>query len=116
MLTFWRLLSLAYVLVLCTALFGPFGGAEKSIGVTDKLMHAAAFGATFLCASLCFPRRPLYLVAIAVSLFGGLTEIIQGMTGRDADLLDWVADSIGVALAWSTMFIAQIRQRLGSEG
>lgn len=72
----------------------------------DKWIHAGVFG--FLCILFCMPYRKLELsrkrkikyfviVALCVSGFGYLTEIIQKywIPGRAYELLDWAADSLG---------------------
>jgi VanZ family protein len=45
-------------------------------------------------------RRDLLWLALALVVFGGLIELAQGMMrmGRHADLLDLVADSVGVVV------------------
>ena len=77
----------------------------------DKWVHVALFaGLTFL---FCWPlyntmlsaRQKVYSfirIALAVSIWGLTTEFIQKffVTGREFDLLDWVADSLGALLAF----------------
>ncbi len=77
----------------------------------DKWVHIAMFGIlTFL---FCWPFYKLNLskqqllnrftkIAIAVSLWGLTTEFIQKfyISGREFELFDWLADSIGVLLAY----------------
>jgi VanZ family protein len=63
----------------------------------DKLVHFIAF------AALAFPmartgRLGLVAVFIGASALGGLIELIQPTFNRSADLSDWVADTIGVAI------------------
>ena len=64
---------------------------------SDKLVHFIAF------AALAFPlartgRLGLVAVFIGASAFGGLIELIQPSFNRSADIGDWVADTIGVAI------------------
>ena len=64
---------------------------------SDKLVHFIAF------AALAFPlartgRLGLVAVFIGASTFGGLIELIQPTFNRSADIGDWVADTIGVAI------------------
>lgn len=77
----------------------------------DKWVHIAMFGIlTFL---FCWAFYKLNLskqqllnrftkIAIAVSLWGLTTEFIQKfyISGREFELFDWLADSIGVLLAY----------------
>jgi VanZ family protein len=82
----------------------------------DKAEHFTAFFTLMLIAVAAFPRRNLVLIAVLLSAFGGLIEIVQGMpiVGRDCDVWDWVADTIAilaviapvVAMQWRAMFRA----------
>lgn len=67
----------------------------------DKVAHAAVFG---LLATLVhrngFPPRQAWLPVLLVSLFGALDEWHQSFTpGRSVEVADWVADTVGAALA-----------------
>jgi VanZ family protein len=88
---------------------GPFQGAEESFGLTDKEAHFATFyGLTFM-ALAAMPRIRKWDVAVAALAFGGLIEILQTMTGRDGDILDWLADTIGIAMAVVPMYTEGFR-------
>lgn len=73
----------------------------------DKLEHALAFGGmTFWFGGLV--RRSRYpVVALLMLLFGGGIEIAQGamMLGRDEDIMDFVADSVGVSVALAALYL-----------
>ena len=75
----------------------------------DKWIHVGVFG--LLTVLLCWPfnkssiglkNRIKYflLIAMAVSLYGYCTELIQKywVPGRSYDLLDWAADSVGALI------------------
>jgi len=67
--------------------------------VWDKLLHFTAyFGLAGLAALSLKSRRTLVYAVLGLIAFGGLLEIAQGMTGRDADLLDEVANTLGAIL------------------
>ena len=72
----------------------------------DKLEHALAFfGMTFWFGGLV--RRGRYpVIAILMLLFGGGIEIAQGAMrlGRDEDIMDFVADSVGVSVALALLY------------
>lgn len=88
---------------------GPFQGAEQSFGLTDKEAHFGTFyGLTFM-ALAAFPRVRKWDVAVVALAFGGLIEVLQTMTGRDGDILDWLADSIGIVMAVAPMYIEGFR-------
>ena len=77
----------------------------------DKWVHAGVFG--LLVLLFCWPlnkssllpgeRLQLFLkIAIAASIWGLTTEFIQKffITGRQFDLFDWAADSLGALIAF----------------
>jgi VanZ family protein len=76
-------------------------------GRTDKLLHAAAYAVLGLvCLRAChgsLSRLALRPVLVALLLAGGyglLDELHQAsVPGRDASLLDWLADLAGVGVA-----------------
>jgi VanZ family protein len=73
----------------------------------DKLEHAVAFGGmAFWFGSLVRPAR-YPLIALLMLLFGGGIEIAQGVMGlgRDADIMDFVADSVGVLIALIALYL-----------
>ena len=53
-------------------------------------------------------------LAFALIAMGGALEIVQGMTGRDADIWDEVANTLGVlagtGLAWAGIAFLRARQ------
>lgn len=96
-----RLLKLAAVtaiLILLTLMLGPFGAAEARFG-SDKLGHIIAFAVIAGSLAVLRPRWSLPVVACAAFAIGVAVEIIQGLTGRDADIADVFADMAGIALA-----------------
>ena len=75
---------------------------------TDKLLHAAVFGglALLIARAVRFWRTRaslwtcLWLGALGASLLGALLEVCQLFVPyRSADPLDWLADTVGAALA-----------------
>jgi VanZ family protein len=67
---------------------GPFGW--------DKVDHFTAYFGLASMATMVIGLRPRLAWAIlGIILFGGALEILQGLTGRDPDILDFVANSIG---------------------
>ena len=76
---------------------------------TDKLLHAAVFGglALLLARAVRFSvaHAPLLVGAFGASALGALLEICQAFVPyRSADLWDWVADTVGAALAVGVWF------------
>jgi VanZ family protein len=81
-----------------------------SIPQFDKFVHAGLFGGITLLFCLPFIKyafsyqQKLYYfirIALAAVVWGITVEFLQKffIPGRDFDLLDWAADSIGVAIA-----------------
>jgi len=89
--------TLAVALILTVAMLWPMDRPPPAPEGGDKLVHLAAF------AALAFPlartgRFGLLPVFIGASAFGGAIELIQPSFNRGADINDWVADVVGVAL------------------
>ena len=81
----------------------------------DKAEHFIAFYALTGLGAAAFPRRRLWVIAVLLSLFGALIEIVQGLpiVHRDRDFWDWVADTLAIIAALSPMLLvwwrAQVR-------
>lgn len=73
----------------------------------DKAEHSLAFfGMTVWFGGMV--RRSRYpVIALLLSLLGAAIEIAQGTMGfgRDADIIDWVADTIGIVLASGLLYL-----------
>ncbi len=64
----------------------------------DKLVHLLMFLGAGLWLGL---RTELLAVLLLLAGFGGLIELLQGLTDwRSADILDWLADLLGAGLGW----------------
>jgi VanZ family protein len=62
----------------------------------DKAEHFTAYFGLGLLAALAWGlRRSVLLVLVGVIALGGVLEILQSMTGRDAEWLDELANSMG---------------------
>lgn len=100
----------------------PKVGWLDSIKNFDKLVHAGLFGGlTFLFFLPYFKtkftlqkkRNYLIRISLAVIVWGITVEFIQRfyIPGRDFDLLDWAADSVGVFIAfWICIKIIKTRK------
>ena len=76
----------------------------------DKIVHAILFGVFYFLLMLGFMKQEthdaygrmvMWSVVIAVS-YGALTEVLQLLlpTGRDGNLMDWLADCAGTGMAF----------------
>jgi VanZ family protein len=73
----------------------------------DKAEHALAFFGMSLWFGGLVRRSRYLLVALAMLLFGGGIEIGQATMGwgRDADIRDFVADSVGITAAMILLYL-----------
>lgn len=90
-------LTIIVTLTLTVAMLWPLEAPPPAPEGSDKLVHLIAF------AALAFPlartgRVGLLPVFVGASAFGGVIELIQPSFNRSADMNDWIADIIGVAL------------------
>ncbi len=88
--------------------------AAVEFDVWDKLLHFTAYFGLALMTTIAVraDRRALWW-AVGLVVLGGVLEILQGLTGRDADIFDELANTIGVAagLAAGWAGIAVLRRR-----
>jgi hypothetical protein len=77
----------------------------------DKAEHFAAFYTLTLLALTAFPRRNLIVIAVLLSGFGGLIELVQALpiVNRDCDWHDWAADTIAILAALAPVVAAHWR-------
>ena len=65
--------------------------------VWDKALHFTAyFGLSLMTTFAVRRKRHAWWAALGLVLLGGSLEIIQGYTGRDADIFDELANAFGV--------------------
>jgi hypothetical protein len=63
----------------------------------DKLYHMMAFAALVIPAAL-FDRGAVRWMVIGGLILGAAIEIVQPSIGRDADMMDFLADATGLVL------------------
>jgi VanZ family protein len=95
----------------------------SAFGGADKLEHALAYLVTSLLVLLVAVWRPgrgagplarWWWVVLAVMIAaGGAIEIIQSSVGRRAELADWGAEIVAVALAWVVLVAWRRRDARG---
>jgi len=88
-------LTLALLTGLTFALLWPI---EASGGLRggDKVVHFLAF-AILAFPIACTGRLGMSILFFACSIYGGVIELLQPSFGREAEVLDWIADMLGVA-------------------
>jgi VanZ family protein len=77
----------------------------------DKAEHFLAFYVLALFAAAAFPRRPLIVLALCLSVFGGVIELVQALplVGRDSDVWDWVTDTVAAGAALIPLVVLKWR-------
>ncbi|MFC4294570.1 hypothetical protein ACFO0A_05795 [Novosphingobium tardum] len=87
-------------------------------GFGDKFEHILAFAVLALLGAAAYPRYPLARLGERLSFFGALIEVLQAlpMLNRDCDIMDWVADTVAVAVVLGVVawFRARGRSRAAS--
>lgn len=111
-LVFW-LLAVVWMAVIFWLSASPDGRGNfwllDYLPFRDKGAHALTFG--FLAVLLYFASRRFWLAILLTSLYGVSDEIHQYFVpGRSVDVTDWVADTVGAALALGVLWVV-IRAR-----
>ena len=67
----------------------------------DKLEHFTAYFGLASMATMVIGRKTrLAPVILDIILLGGGLELLQSLTGRDADIWDFAANSLGALCGW----------------
>ena len=103
------------VLVSLAVLFAPASDVPSARPGVDKVVHFSLFLTLALTARWAGVGRQV--TAVSLVLYAVVSEVLQGtdLVGRDAELLDGVADTAGVLvgiLLWSALH----RSRRTAEG
>jgi VanZ family protein len=114
----WAARFALLVSVFVTLLFAfapPNSGLEKSASHLmpwDKAEHFTAFFVLTLFALLAAPRLSLFRLGVVLSVFGAAIELVQAIpfVHRDADLFDWLADTIAICACLSVVLVARQRR------
>jgi VanZ family protein len=84
----------------------------------DKLLHFTAYFGLAAMASLALRgRRSAAVALLALIVFGGFLEIVQGYVGRDADVLDELANTLGALAGYAAGWaVLQLHGKLVGSG
>ena len=92
----------------------------------DKWLHFAAYGCQTALAMSVFHftnrlvLKNVIVLIILLATFGAIDELTQPLFSRQAELLDWVADCVGivfgVCLAWLVVYIRGEMKHTRKEG
>lgn len=76
----------------------------------DKLQHSLAFGVLSILAFVAYGSNQSRVSRAAFSLvmYGALIEVLQSLSGwRYGEFRDWLADLLGIIIAWGIFVYAQ---------
>lgn len=92
--------------------FAPAKAYQVSLFPWDKAQHFCAFFALTVSAIVAWPRLSLWRIAAGLSLAGAMIEVIQAtpLVGRDADLFDWVTDTVAIGAVMGCVVAARFRR------
>lgn len=94
----WRFVFVAYLALLSWQLLTPV--TVITAGNWDKLYHMVSFAVLAGLAILAWRNYSSRAIAIALIGYAALTEILQHfIPGRSFEVLDWLADGLGVVIA-----------------
>jgi VanZ family protein len=110
-----RILLAVAALVCVVGMVGPFQGAEEALIPWDKAAHFVAFYGLTSLLYVAFPRfRRVELTLVAIFAGCGI-EIAQGVSGRDMDVADIFANSLGALAVLTPMYLQEWRSPRRSE-
>ncbi len=102
-------LLLAAFLVCAIGMVGPFQGVEHALIPWDKAAHFIAFYGLTILLFTAFPtRRRLDLVVLAI-FAGAAIEVAQTLTGRDGEIGDLCADTLGALAVLAPVWLEHLR-------
>ncbi|RYD99286.1 MAG: hypothetical protein EOP61_14710 [Sphingomonadales bacterium] len=92
---FWTVLAFVYAIAIMPSPDAP------DLGAGDKVNHIAAFLTLSFLGRAGYRFRPVWQLAIGLSLFGALIELTQSIPilRRDGNISDWAADSAAIIVA-----------------
>jgi len=83
-------------------------GPEAPEGLPwDKANHFGAFYIMTGLGAAARPGRSPWVMALGLWLFGGAIEVVQSIpfVHRDGDLMDWLADTLGILAVLAPLMV-----------
>jgi len=100
-------ITIVILSVLTIGMLWPLEPSPIHLANIDRFIHVIAFA--ILSFPLIYTNRLNFLtVLIIFSVFGGTIEIIQPLSGRSAEIYDWVANIAGI---FSGLFLVRAYNR-----
>ena len=107
----WLFKPLFWLLVIAVAVLSLLPADQlppQTLNIWDKAQHAVGFAVLTGVGLLAYPER-LPALVLGLLVFGCVIECAQAITTwRYGDILDWVADAVGIAIV---VIIAQLSAR-----
>jgi VanZ family protein len=109
--TLRKLIAWAFWPALVVVVWGELAPpSDVEIHIWDKALHFTAYFGLALIATLAVRAgRPTFWIVLALAAIGGALEFVQGMVGRDMDIYDEFANTLGVlagaALGWLLVYL-----------
>jgi len=105
----WRLCFLVLLLTTLYLSLVPVQHLPRALNFWDKAEHAIAFAALAMSGLLAYPGSRWPMVA-GLTLLGLGIEVAQALSGwRQGDVMDWLADCVGLALGVLLLRFGQAR-------
>ena len=94
------------IVVTTVMLLIPSYAVRKAFDFYDKAQHCLVFTALTVMGMVAFPLR-LKAVCLGICVYGGVMEVLQSLLTktRHGDVVDWVADVIGIVLGFSVYWV-----------
>jgi len=94
MIAFWALAAFVA--------WGELSPGGIGLNIWDKLQHFGAYAALAALITVALEARRWWLWGLlALIIYGGCLEILQGMVGRDMSIYDEIANTLGVIVGGS---------------
>lgn len=96
----WLILGWLMVAAVCVGSLLP-GSSLPVVRIEDKLLHAGSYFLLMLWFAGVYEKRRHMVLALVLVLLGLSLDVIQGgLSSRSFELLDVLANTIGIAVAW----------------
>jgi VanZ family protein len=116
---FLRLLQAGFWAALVFTLFSAFAPVRhvENLLPWDKAQHFLAFYVLSVLGAAAFPKRSLIVIGSVLSGVGAVIELVQAtpLVARDAEVFDWVADTVAIVAALGPVLLMQWRARVQRE-
>lgn len=104
----YKFIFILCLVILTYLLLMEMAPAKEVSLYKDKLQHIVAFGGVTFWGLLAF-RRHSKTIMLGLAMLGALMEVLQGLltTTRQPSVYDWLADLVGILLAWVMLLVWQ---------